>query len=136
MALVTPQPGPGDPHALIGAANRLSARSRKSGRVALIVLAAVLDEGEVVQVVVQGRYRDQAAVAALSEQRVLIVNERELAPDVTSLPVTSSLQVQGWQDDKVAALVFNDGATSETIDRIADRPLALEFAQRLRSMVA
>ena len=136
MALVTPQPAPGDPHALVGAANRLSARSRKSGRVALTVLAAVLDEGEVVQVVVQGRYRDQAAVAALSEQRVLIVNERELAPDVTAVPVRASLHVQGWQDDKVAALVFNDGAVSETIDRIADRPLALEFAQRLRSMVA
>ena len=135
MAPVTPQPGPGDPHALMGAANRLSARSRRSGRVALTVLGAVLDEREVVQVVVQGRYRDEAAVAALSEQRVLIVNERELAPDVISIPVKSSLQVQGWQDDKVAALVLSDGATSETIDRIADRPLALELAQRLRSMV-
>jgi hypothetical protein len=129
-------PSPGDPHALGAAAQRLSGGARRSGKVAMAVLAASLDPGEVVQAVVQGRYRDVTGVAALTEGRVVLVNDREWAPEVTSVPVTSSLTVQGWQDDKVAALVFTDGETSETIDRIGDRPMAMELAQRLRGAVA
>jgi hypothetical protein len=102
----------------------------------MAVLAASLDPGEVVQAVVQGRYRDVTGVAALTEGRVVLVNDREWAPEVTSVPVTSTLTVQGWQDDKVAALVLTDGETSETIDRIGDRPMAMELAQRLRGAVA
>jgi hypothetical protein len=131
-----PVPGPGDPHALGAAAGRLSGGARRTGRVALAVAAAVLDPDEAVLTVVQGRVRDVPGVALVTPRRVLLVNEREWAPDVISLPVAAGLTVQGWQDDKVAALVFTDGEASETIDRIGDRPLAMEMAQRVRAAVA
>jgi hypothetical protein len=130
-----PVPGPGDPHALGAAAGRLSGGARKAGRVALAVAATALDADEAVLTVVQGRVREIPGVAVVTPRRVLLANEREWAPEVISLPVTATLTVQGWQDEKVAALVFTDGETSETIDRIGDRPLAMELAQRIRAAV-
>ncbi|HYZ97646.1 MAG TPA: hypothetical protein VE575_02775, partial [Acidimicrobiales bacterium] len=52
-----------DPHGLAVAAGRLSAGARRSGRVALAVLAAVLQGDEAVAVVVQGRFRGEIGVA-------------------------------------------------------------------------
>ncbi|HZA00180.1 MAG TPA: hypothetical protein VE575_15575, partial [Acidimicrobiales bacterium] len=50
--------------------------------------------------------------------------------------VRPSLQAQGWQDDRTASLTFVDGDRHEVIDRIGDRPLAVELAHRLRQLVA
>jgi hypothetical protein len=127
-------PSPGDSHAVGAAAQRLSGGARRSGKAPLLMVAALLDEGEAVRAVIQGRFREVDGIAALTDTRILLVNAREWDPDVVSVPVTSSLAVQGWQDDRVAALVFTDGEASHTIDRIPDRPLAIEFAQLIRGL--
>ena len=127
-------PGPGvvDPHGLGMAAARLGGGARRAGKVALAVLASVLDEGDVVAVVVQGRFRGVPGVAALVEGRVVLANDRQWKPDVVELAVDSDLVVQGWQDERTASLTFLSGDRHEVVERIGDRGLAIEFAQRVR----
>ena len=114
------------------AAARLSGGARRAGKVALAVLATSLGDGDVVAVVVQGRFRGEAAVAALVEGKVVIVNDRQWKPDVVALTVDADLAVHGWQDDRTAALTFAVGDRHEVIERIGDRGLAIEMAQRIR----
>ena len=127
-------PGPVviDPHGLGMAAARLGSGARRAGKVALAVLATSLAEGEVVAVVIQGRFRGEPAVAALTGDRVVIANERAWKPDVVAVPVDPELVVQGWQDDRTAALTFVAGDRHEVVERIGDRGLAVELAQRIR----
>ncbi|HEX6420509.1 MAG TPA: hypothetical protein VFZ77_18560 [Acidimicrobiales bacterium] len=113
-------------------AARLSGSARRAGKVALAVLAAALDEGDVVAVVVQGRVRGVPGAAALVGGKVVLANERQWKPDVVTLPVDGDLVVQGWQDERTASLTFVSGGTQEVVDRIGDRALAVEFAQRVR----
>ncbi|HEX6424605.1 MAG TPA: hypothetical protein VFZ79_14075 [Acidimicrobiales bacterium] len=128
--------GPGlvavDPHGVGMAAARLTGGARRAGKVALAVLASALGEGDVVAVVVQGRFRGVAGVAALVEGRVVLVNDRQWKPEVVELPVDGELVVQGWQDERTASLTFLSGDRHEVIERIADRGLAIELAQRVR----
>jgi hypothetical protein len=114
------------------AAARLSGGARRAGKVALAVLANSLGDGDVVAVVVQGRFRGEAAVAALVEGKVVVVNDRQWKPDVVTLAVDAGLAVHGWQDDRTAALTFAAGDRHEVIERIGDRGLAIEMAQRIR----
>jgi len=111
---------------------RLGGGARRAGKVALGVLAAVLRDGDGVAVVVQGRFRGEAAIAALVEGRVVVVNDRQWKPDVVEIPVDADLVVHGWQDDRTAALTFVRGDRSEVVERIGDRGLAVEMAQRIR----
>jgi hypothetical protein len=122
-----------DPFGLTLAVARLSTGARRSARVALGVLSAVLDDDEQVESLVTGQMLDRAAVAVVTPRRLLVVNDREWKPDVVSLPIDSSLTVQGWQDDRTATLVFESGGTQTIVDRITDRPLAHEMAGVLRS---
>ena len=129
--------GPGgpvviDPHGLGLSVSRLSGAGRRVGKVALAVLATVLEEGDVVAVVVQGRFRGEPGVAALVEGKVVLVNDRQWKPDVVVLAVDADLAVHGWQDERTAALTFVSGERQEFIERIGDRGLAIEFAQRVR----
>jgi hypothetical protein len=65
------------------------------------------------------------------------VNDREFKPDVIEMPVDAGTTVQGWQDDRTAALLVQSSAgQAAQIERIADRPLAMEMAQRLRARAA
>ena len=121
-----------DPHGLGLSVSRMSAGARRAGKLALAVLSAVLDEGDVVAVVVQGRLRGHAAVAALVEGRVVLVNDRHWKPEVVVLPVDAELTVHGWQDERTASLTFVVGDRHEVIERIGDRALAIELAQRVR----
>jgi hypothetical protein len=121
-----------DPHGLGLAASRLGSGARRSGKVALAVLATVLEEGEVVAVAVQGRFRGESGIAALVEGRVVLVNDRQWKPDVVELPVDADLAVHGWQDERTAALTFVSGDRHEVVERIGDRGLAIELAQRVR----
>jgi hypothetical protein len=130
-----PAPSPGDPHAVGAALQRLSGRARKAGRAAFLVVAAGLDEGEAVQSVLQGRFRDVDGVCAVTAGRIVLANSREWDPEVVSMPITSTLVVQGWQDENVATLVFTDGDVSHTLDRIPDRQVAIEMAQLVRAAV-
>ena len=42
----------------------------------------------------------------------------------------------GWQDDKVASLIFSAGGREITIESITDRQLAQDMAGRVRAKVA
>ena len=127
-------PGPVvvDPHGLGMAAARLGGGARRAGKVALAVLATSLGEGDVVAVVVQGRFRGEAAVVALVDGKVVMANDRQWKPDVVTLAVAGDLVVHGWQDDRTATLTFAAGDRHEVVERIGDRGLAIEMAQRIR----
>ena len=102
----------------------------------LTVASAVLDEGEVAELVVQGSFAGAPGVAVLTGRRVLLTNEAELAAVVESIPLEAGLTVQGWQDDKVASLIFSAGGRELTIESITDRQLAQDMAGRVRAKVA
>lgn len=133
-----PPPGPMiyDPHGVGVAASRMGSSARRNGRVALAVLASVLDEGEVVTMVVQGRVRGEQGVVALVGNKVMLVNERQWKPDVVVVELASKLLVHGWQDDRSATLTFVVDDRPEVVERIGDRVLAIELAQRVRHLTA
>jgi hypothetical protein len=137
---VPPEPaspaGVVDPFGLAPACLRLSPADFHTGRVALAVLSALLQEGERVDLVVQGRYQHYAAVAALTDRRVVLVNDHEWVPDVRSIPLTEDLVVQGWEEGGEASLVFVTEGRGVTIDLIRDHPLAHELAKAVRERVA
>jgi hypothetical protein len=64
------------------------------------------------------------------------VNDREFKPDTIEFTADAECTVQGWQDDRSAALLVQSGGQSAQIERITDRPLAIELAQRLRARAA
>jgi hypothetical protein len=135
-----PRPGGGapvvpDPHGVGAAVGRLGGSGRRAGRVAVAVLAAVLGDGETVAVLAQGQFRGAAGVVALVGDQVVLVNDRSWKPDVARIPVDADLVVHGWQDDRSASLTFVAAGRQEVIeaiDRIPDRALAIELAQRIR----
>ena len=128
-------PGVTDPHGLGAAVSRLSGSSRKHGHAAFMVLAHVLDEGEQVVVVTSCRFRGAPAALALSDRRLLVVNAREWEPDVLPVGLEPGLTVQGWQDERHAALVFTRDGHELVVDQIGDRAMAQEIAAGVRSKV-
>jgi hypothetical protein len=140
MPEVPPEPpapaGVVDPSGLGPVAQRLSAAALRTGRVSLGILSMVLEPDEQVESLVGGRYQNQAGVAALTSQRIVIVNEHEWVPDIRVVALTPELVVQGWQDDRTASLIFITGGQSVTFSFIIDRPLAQEMAQLIRARVA
>lgn len=125
-----------DPNGVGAVIPQMSAGSMRTGRIALGILTGLLDPAEQVEALVQGVYQSYIAIAALTDSRVLLVNEQEWVPRVRSIPLTGDLVVQGWQDDRTASLIFLAEGQSITFSGIADRPLAQEFAHRLRARVA
>ena len=125
-----------DPSGLGPAVLRLSAAALRTGRVSLGILSMVLDPDETVESVVGGRYQNQAAVAALTTRRLLLVNEHEWVPDIRVVEISADLEVQGWQDDRTASLIFVTEDQSVSFSFIIDRPLAQELAQLVRARVA
>jgi len=125
-----------DPSELGPAVARLSSNAQRAGRIAAAILSALLHEGEHVDALVQGTYQHNAAVAVLTDRRILVVNDHEWRPDVREVAITADLVVQGWQDDRTAALVFVTEGVSVTLDMITDRPLAQEMAHLIRARVA
>ena len=128
-------PGYTDPHGLGEAVARLSSGSRKAGNAAFAVLSVMLEEGERVESVVQCRYRGVDGALALTDRRLLAVNAREWDPDVTPIGLEPGLSVQGWQDDRRAALVFARDGHEIVVDRIADRGIAQQVAASIRARV-
>jgi hypothetical protein len=125
-----------DPHGLGMAIGRLGNGSRKAARSAVVAAGVLLGDGEVVECAVQGRFRDADALAVLTNQRLLVVNDRPWKADIVVLSVDRGLTVQGWQDDRAAALLIQRAEVAVQVERIVDRPLAMEMAQRLRARAA
>jgi hypothetical protein len=125
-----------DPNGLAAVVDRLSAESLRAGRVAIGILSSLLRGDEKVDAMVQGTYQRDAAVAVLTDKRLLLVNEHEWVPDVRAIEITPDLLVQGWQDDRTASLIFIVDGRSVTISLISDRPLAQDMAHRIRARVA
>ena len=117
------------------AVSRLSNGSRNAGKGAFFVLACTLDDDEIVEVVVQCRYRGADGAMALTNKRLLIVNARQWNPDVTPVALESCLTVQGWQDERSAALVFERGGAELVVDKIGDREVAQDLVGRVRARV-
>ena len=125
-------PGLTDPAGLGAAVARLSGSSRKAGHAAFMVLARSLEPGEQVSVAAQCRFRGAPGAVALTDQRLIVVNSREWEPDVLPVGLEPGLVVQGWQDERHAALVFTRDGRDLVIDKISDSALAQEIAVGVR----
>ena len=129
--------GPGftDPCGLGPAVARLGNSARRIGIAALSVLATELQDGEQVQVVAQGRYLGANGILALTDRRLLVTNDREWQPDITTIELAPGLTVKGWQDERRATLLFERHGHQLVIDQIGDRDLAHEIADGVRARV-
>ena len=125
-----------DPHGIGHTVARLGSGARRAGKVAFAVLGASLEPDDVVEVLVQGKLRGVPGVGALVGSKLVFVNERVWKPDVLVLRLSSTVQVQGWQDERTATVMVADGDRQEVVERIPDRLIAVEFAQRVRDRVA
>lgn len=131
-----PSEAPSDPHRLGPAIAPLGLLTKRSARVAFAVLGAVLDDGEVVELLVPGRFFGESGVLALTDRRLVLVNDREWKPDVERIALAPGLIVQGWQDDRSASLVFTTpGGRATTFDQIHERELAQRLATLVRSRI-
>jgi hypothetical protein len=106
---------------------------RKQSRIALAVAGAVLRDGEVVEALVAGRLDGHAAVLVLTSEALVLADERQWKPVTERLALDPTLQVQGWQDDKSASLTLLTGGRQLVVERIVDRPAAVDMAQRIRA---
>jgi len=128
-------PGPVDRAGLGPAIAQLSAASRRAGQAAFVVLSMVLAEDARVAHLVQCRYLGADGAVAVTDRRMVVVNGRQWQPDVTSVDLVAGLEVQGWQDERTAALVFSKDGHELGIDRIGDRTLAQQLVGEVRSRV-
>jgi hypothetical protein len=124
-----------DPFGVGAAALRLSGGARRHGKTALAILTAVLEEGDQVEQVLVGRYHNVEGAAALLSGDLVLVNAREWQPEVVRVAV-AGMGVQGLADGRNASLQFTSGSTSDSFEGVADTPLAVEFANRIRQKAA
>lgn len=99
---------------------------------AVAIAGAMLQDGENVEAVVGGKLEGNGAVLVLTDRSLLLIDDRQWKPVTERINVDPSLQVQGWQDDRTASLTLVSGGHQLVLDQIADRPLAVEMAQRIR----
>lgn len=125
-----------DPFGLGAALGRLGSSGRKSAKASANAAAVLLRDGEVVECAVQGQLYGSNAIVVLTSERILIVNDREYRPDVVEVEVDGAVTVQGWQDDRAAALLIQRNEVTAQIERIGDKALAQEIAQRIRARAA
>ena len=86
-----------------------------------------------VEALAAGRLDGNPAVMVLTDRALILADERQWKPYVERFNLDQSVQVQGWQDDKSASLTLVTGDRQIVLDKIVDRPLAVEMAQRIRS---
>ncbi|MEM7143302.1 MAG: hypothetical protein AAF548_19965, partial [Actinomycetota bacterium] len=136
-AMPTAEAGPGvtDPHGVGAAASRLSNAARKAGNAAFLILVRSLSEGEMVTTMTACRFRGATGALALTDRRLLVVNARQWEPDVLPIPLEAGLTVQGWADERQAALVFTRDGHELVVDQIPDPALAQEIAAGVRARV-
>lgn len=129
-------PGAEDPHGIAAAVGRLGYIDRRSAKVPVAILSAVLHDGDVVELLAHGRFRGHSAVGALVGSAVVLVSDRQWKADVVRIELAPGLQVQGWQDDRAATLTFVGPGQPVALEGINDRALAVEIAQRARDRIA
>ena len=112
---------------------RLGNSPRKQAKTALAVVGALLEDGEMVETAVIGRLESNPAVLVLTDRGLLLADDRQWKPVAERFTLDGSFQVQGWQDEKTASLTLLTGARQFAVERIADRPLAVDMAQRIRA---
>ena len=100
------------------------------------MVAALLDDGEQAEAVVQGEYQHRPGVVVLTDRRLIVANDRRWAPDVRIFQCDERLVVHGWQDDRRATLVFAVDGIGVVLSAISDRPLARDLAGRVRARIA
>jgi len=122
-----------DPAGLGAALARLGSGGRKGAKAAANAVAVLLHDGEVVECIAQGQFYGANGVVLLTNQRVLVVNDREHRPDVVEFTVDGGLTVQGWADDRAAALLLQRNELTAQVERIGDKAIAQELAQRIRA---
>ena len=125
-------PGTTDPHQLGAAVDRLSSSTRKASAAAFAVAAVTLDDGEIVQLAMGCRFLGADGAVVLTDRQMLITNARPWQPDVVPVALEPGLTVQGWQDDRSAALVFARSGHELVVDQISDRAIAQELAAEVR----
>jgi hypothetical protein len=101
----------------------------------LTVTGAVLEPGEVVETLVTGRCDGQVTVLALTDRALMLVDDRQWKPRVERFSLDQSLQVQGWQDDRTASLTLLHAGRQIVVEKILDRPFAVDMAQRIRARI-
>jgi hypothetical protein len=131
-----PAPAVPDPHGIGQAVGWLGSGSKRAGKPAFPVLAAILAPGDVVELLVQGAVFGQPGVMALVGDRVVLVNAREWKPDVVTLAITPSLLVQGLSHRNMASLHLVDGGIHHVVDQIRDQQLAVAMADQVRARAA
>jgi hypothetical protein len=109
--------------------------SRRSGRVAFLLIADELDPGERVEVLVQGRFKGEDGAAVLTDRRIVLANDREWKPDIEVIELRPGLTIQGWADDRAASLTFQLAGATATIEAIGEKELAQRFAGLARARV-
>lgn len=125
-----------DPHGVGGCVGRLGFSAKRNARVSAGIVTALLRDGERAEQLVQGSFLDKNAVAVLTDQRLLVVNDREWKPDVRSVDLTSAITVEGMGDDRSASLTIAGVGEPVAITGIGDPAQAREFAHRIRTRVA
>lgn len=123
-----------DRHGLHRAVSRLADDAAERARVPIAACGALLRAGEVVLAVVTGRMLGRSAAVVLTDERVLVANDRRWQPLVDEFLLDSSLVVRGRHDRQVAALSFADHTRVAMVDAIAEVELAIELAERIQEL--
>lgn len=111
---------------------RLHPQDRERAHVPLSVCGALLREDEVVLGAVTGQMLGRPAAVVVTEERVLVVNDRRWQPVVDIFPIDGDLVVRGRHDRQVAALSFADPTRVSMVDGIGEVGIAIELADHIR----
>ena len=130
--------GPGvppleDPQGFDTAILRLHPQDRERAHVPLSVCGALLHEHEHVHGVVTGQMLGRPAAVVVTDERVLVVNDRRWQPVVDIFPIDGDLVVRGRHDRHVAALSFADHSRVSMVDGIGEVDIAIELAEHIRN---
>ncbi|MHB1139627.1 MAG: hypothetical protein ACYC2O_11765, partial [Microthrixaceae bacterium] len=121
-----------DPQGYDTAILRLHPTDRERAHVPLSVCGALLHEHEMVRGVVTGQMLGRPAAVVVTDERVLIVNDRRRQPVVDNFPIYGDLVVRGRHDRQIAALSFADPTRVSMVDGIGEVEIAIELAEHIR----
>ncbi len=121
-----------DPQGYDTAILRLHPHDRERAHVPLSVCGALLHEDEHVKGVVTGQMLGRPAAVVVTEDRVLVVNDRRWQPVVDIFPIDGDLVVRGRHDRQIAALSFADATRVSMVDGIGEVEIAIELAEHIR----